>query len=260
MSVDWNKVQIVISPIKNFEDINKRLQESFGYAFVREIFNFTIPQLVRYTQVSMGGDPQGRYKESTQRLVRIYTELQKAGVKNVLDLMTHAETRQRLETFSGKSRSNALDIVSVLKFLIYWLIPGKKYMSGLVRKTPDITHTLKVLADLEIRTNLDLLQKGINPTGRKSLVTASGLSEDVIEEMVNRADFSRMPWTSKATISNIIGAGYLNLAQLASADPEKLIEDYYHYGKSIGKNLKLGNEIENSHRIAKVIPAILRRE
>ena len=259
MTIDWNAVQKVISPIKNFEDIYTRLKESFGYAFVRETFNFTMPQLVHFTQLSLGGDPQGRYKDSALKLVRIYTELQQAGVQNVLELLAIVETRQQLENFSGKGGFSALDIVSALKFLIYWFIPGKKYMSGLVRNAPEITNALKVLAVLGFRTNLDLLQQGIDPVSRKALAAASGLSEGIIEEMVNRADFSRMPWASKATISNIIGAGYPNLKQLANANPEKLIEDYYRFGKSIGKNLKLGNEIENSHRIAKIIPVILRK-
>jgi hypothetical protein len=60
-----------------------------------------------------------------------------------------------------------------------------------------------------------------------------------------------------SNISNIIGAGYSSLAHLANADPEQLYADFFHYGKSIGKNLKLGNEIESRYRIAKIITPIL---
>jgi hypothetical protein len=52
-------------------------------------------------------------------------------------------------------------------------------------------------------------------------------------------------------------AGYTSLIQLATANPEKLVADFFAYGKSIGKNLKLGNEIESSFRIAKIIPKVL---
>ena len=90
------------------------------------------------------------------------------------------------------------------------------------------------------------------------MAESSGLPETVITELVNRADLSRMPWASKATISNIIGAGYGSLAQLANADPEKLYADFFSYGESIGKNLKLGNEIENSYRIARIVPALVK--
>jgi hypothetical protein len=80
----------------------------------------------------------------------------------------------------------------------------------------------------------------------------------VISELVNRADFSRLPWASKATISNLIGAGYGSLAKLADANPEQLYADFFAYGKSIGKNLKLGNEIENNYRIAKIVPVLVK--
>lgn len=54
-----------------------------------------------------------------------------------------------------------------------------------------------------------------------------------------------------------MGAGYGSLAQLAAADPEQLYADFFRYGKAIGKNLKLGNEIENSYRIAQLVPVLL---
>ena len=119
---------------------------------------------------------------------------------------------------------------------------------------------IKVLRGLGIRTNLELLQQGITAAGRKALAGSSGLSQAVILELVNRADFSRMPWASKATISNIMGAGYGSIAQLASAKPEQLYADFYRYGQAIGKNLKLGNEIESSHRVAKIVPALLKED
>jgi hypothetical protein len=89
------------------------------------------------------------------------------------------------------------------------------------------------------------------------MAKSSGVPEPIINELVNRADFSRLPWASKATISNIIGAGYASLKQLANANPDQLCRDFQSYGKSIGKNLKLGNEIDNSYRIAKIMPLIV---
>ena len=125
---------------------------------------------------------------------------------------------------------------------------------------PILAHTIQVLAELGVRTNLQLLQQGLTPLERSTLAEQSGLPVQTILQLVNRADFSRLPWASKATISNIIGAGYGSLAQLASADPDKLYADFFTYGKSIGKNLKLGNEIENSHRIARLVPALVEEE
>jgi hypothetical protein len=175
----------------------------------------------------------------------------------VLDLIQRIETREKLEIFVEQSGMHALDIVTLLWYLVYWFIPAEKYLSGLVRDDPSISNALERLAGLGVRTNLQLLQQGITPAGRRSLADQSGLPLRVISELVNRADFSRLPWASKATISNIIGAGYGSMAQLANADPGQLYADFFAYGKSIGKNLKLGNEIENSYRIAKIVPMLV---
>ena len=58
----------------------------------------------------------------------------------------------------------------------------------------------------------------------------------------------RGPWEAFAT-----------LAALAEAEPEQAAAQYHRYGASIGKNLKLGNEIENGHRIARLLPQVVAR-
>ena len=257
MLVNWDEVKRALSPIKDYEDLCQRFRKSFAYPFVRQTFNFTMPELVNYTRLCVGGDLRGRYNEYAARLIEILTKLHQAGVLNTLDLMARVETRERLKIFAEQNKMYAHDIVEVLKYLVYWLIPTEKYLSGLVRDDPYTSDAIKVLGGLGVRTNLELLQRGITAAGRKALAEASGLPEALILELVNRADFSRMPWASKATISNIIGAGYGSLSRLANANPEQLYADFFGYGKAIGKNLKLGNEIENSHRIAKIMPVLL---
>jgi hypothetical protein len=260
MSVDWDEVQRIIIPIKDYEDLCRRLGVSFAYPFVCETFNFTMYELVIYTQKLLGGDSRDRYTDYESSLIRIITELNQAGVQNVLDLKERVATRTQLELFVQQSGISAYDIVTALKYLIYWFIPPEKYLSGLVRGDPSIINAIKVLGKRGVRTNLELLQVGFTARGRMSLAGTSGLPVPVISELVNRADFSRLPWASKATISNIIGAGYGSLELLANANPEHLYADFFRYGKSIGKNLKLGNEIENSHRIAKIIPILVQKE
>jgi len=260
MAVNWDAVQRELIPLKDYEDCCRRFLVSYSYPFVISAFNFTMPDLSGYSQKLLGGDSRERYTEYLSALNSHFSELHRVGVKDVLDLVAHTATRDKLESFVERSGVDPRNIVSVLKYLIYWFIPGEKYLSGLVRHNPSISAAIHVLGELEIRTNLQLLQLGLTPTGRKALAQSSGLPVGVIDELVNRADFSRMPWASKATISNIIGAGYGSLAQLANANPEQLYADFFNYGKSIGKNLKLGNEIENSYRISKIVPALVEED
>ena len=78
-----------------------------------------------------------------------------------------------------------------------------------------------------------------------------------IAELVNQAGLSRLPRTSEDTLSNIHRAGYGSMVKLAKADPDQLYQDFYRYGSTIGMNLIIGNEINNSYGTARIMPLIL---
>jgi hypothetical protein len=257
MAVNWNIVQKALSPLKDYEDCCRRFEEAFSYSVVCKVFNYPMPDMIDYTQKLLLGDSRGRYGEYCASLVAVMQAIDQAGVRDVRDLAGRSSSRLKLEAFIDQTALSALDIAEVLKFLVYWFIPNQKYLSGLVRDDPDTLAAIKILRDFDARTNLDMLERGSTAAARKSLAETSGLPEQMVSELVNRADFSRLPWASKATISNIIGAGYPSLQALVNANPEQLYKDFFAYGKKIGKNLKLGNEIENSYRIAKIVPVIL---
>ncbi len=260
MPLNWIELQRILSPIKDYEDLCRRWQRSFAFPFVKETYNRTMPEMVEYVQLSLGGDTRGRYNEFAGKLIHTFKELDEAGIQNVVELLTRVESRDKLGSFTEECGIPAQEIIGALKYLIYWFIPAEKYMSGLVRNDPGITQAIEALRQIGVRTNLELLQRGISAAGRKELADESGLPLATIVDQVNRADFSRMPWSSKATISNIMGAGYGSIVALASADSEKLYADFFRYGKAIGKNLKFGNEIDNSHRMAKIVPAVLQED
>lgn len=260
MSINWNEINQALSPIKDFDDLARRFETSFAYPFVREVFNFTLPQLLDQTQTLLGGDARKRYDGYLARLTDTLTALIQAGVPDVLNLVANTAAPHKLESFSEQHGLDALDLIRLLKYLVYWFIPGEKYLSGLIRDDPSLKDAIKVLGNLGVRTNLQLLQRGITSAGRKELAESSNLSLAIVTRLVNIADFSRLPWSSKATVANIIGAGYPTLSSLANADLEKLYDDFFAYGQSIGKNLKLGNEIENSYRIAKIVPRVVQIE
>ena len=260
MPLNWDEIQQTLSPIKSYADLIQRLQESFSYPLVQQSFNLSLPQLSDYTRQMLGGDSRQRYTEYLSRLESALSLLAQAGVTDILDLLSRSSTPDTLQGFVEQSGVDAVQVVVVLKYLLYWVIPGEKYLSGLVQNDPALRQAIQALGGVGVRSNLQLLQQGHTQAGRRALAESSGLPEQVVSGLVNRADFSRLPWASKATISNIIGAGYASLAQLAEADPEQLYQDFFAYGKSIGKNLKLGNEIENSYRIARIVPRVVQAD
>lgn len=159
------------------QDLCQRLWRSLGYELVHERFNLTMPELIDYTQQALGGDPQARYTVYSAELVRTMTDLHKAGVQQRLDLIQYVETPEKLEAFSERHGIAATRIVRVLKFVIYWFVPMEKYLSGLIREAPLASEALKVLREVKICTNLDLLQQGATAAGSKALADLTGLPE-----------------------------------------------------------------------------------
>jgi len=257
MSVNWSDLQKEMFPVKNYDDLCRRLQEAFAYTFVCKAYNFTMPEMAEYTQHLLGDDTRNRYTEYAQRLVETCSHLHRNGVRDIQDLTKQIGTCEEFESFTERITIGAKQLMAMLKYLVYWVIPSKKLLSGLVSHDSPTNDAIQILRNRGIRTNLDILQQGLTPAARKALAKDSRLPEKIVNELVNRADFSRMPWASKATISNIIGAGYGSLSKLAKANPERLYRDFHNYGTSIGKNLKFGNEIDNSYRIAKIMPSVL---
>ena len=59
MLINWDEVNHALIPLKDYEDLSRRFQVSLAYPFVREVFNFTLPVLIDYTHILLGGDARG---------------------------------------------------------------------------------------------------------------------------------------------------------------------------------------------------------
>ena len=230
---------------------------SIAYDCVRKAYNLSMPEMGDYTRRMLGEDAKQRYTEWLAIFNRSVKHLEEAGVQDVLHLIKEVDILENLESFIARSGLDAKEVIGCLSYMMYWFLPMKKYLQSLVKNNPLIQEDIQKLYAAGIRFNLDLLEKGASPEGRKEVAQEAGLAEAAVTGLVNRADFSRMPWASSATVSNIIGAGYGSLSKLANADPVKLREDFFLYGAAIGKDLRFGNEIDSSYRIAQLVPKIV---
>jgi len=257
MIVDWAAMQKAIYPIPSYEELSRQCREVMKYPFFHQCFNYSMREMADYTRRLLGEDIRNRYADWCQALVGTCHRLEQAQVRDIVELLEQVNTREKFEGFIARSEVDACEVVELLKYLFYWFIPRKKGLKELMRKDPRLFAVIDLLRGSGIRSNLDVLENGRTPELRKRLAEGCGAEQAALDELVNRADFSRMPWASAATISNIVGAGYGSIEKLASADLERVEEDFYRYGESIGKNLRFGNEINSSHRIAKLVPRVL---
>lgn len=257
MTIDWDAIIRELSPIPSFEDMSRRMRGAFGYAFVREAYGFTMLALADYTTRLLGGDTRQRYTDYAAGLIATFRRLGAAGVPGVRALTEGIDTRPHFVALAQEAEIAPGALASALKFLIYWVVPMARPLRALARPTSEVQIVIEPLRQAGLRTSLDALEAGRMPADRRALAARSGAPAALVDELVHRADFSRLPWTSAATISNYIGAGFATLEALAAAEPELASAQYHRYGASIGKNLKLGNEIENGHRIARLIPRVV---
>jgi hypothetical protein len=88
-----------------------------------------------------------------------------------------------------------------------------------------------------IRFTLDVLEIGRTKEGRVKIAIKTGVPEDFIAELVNRADFTRMPYISGKTVWHYFTGGYNSLEKLVNSDLDKLREDMTKYFDSIGRKL-----------------------
>jgi hypothetical protein len=255
--IQWEEVQKALYPIHSFEDLSRHFEEAFSYAFVRSCFNFSIPELTAYTTRLLGEDTRQRYAQYLEFLTRALGRISAAEVPDVRALSERTRTRVEFSAFIAQTGLAPADVVGVLKFLVYWVVPAKKSLNELVKKGQGFDPACAALRQAGVRCNLDLMELGRTPAARRQLALDSGLDEVVLADLVYRADYSRLPWTSLATINNLVYSGYASLGCLAEAPFERVSADFYRYGASIGKNLKLGNEIDNTHRIARLVPKVV---
>ena len=54
MSVDWKEMQQELFPSKDYAALSKRWRDAFGYAFVRQAYDFSMSEIADYTQQLLG--------------------------------------------------------------------------------------------------------------------------------------------------------------------------------------------------------------
>ncbi len=258
MALDPVQLKKDLSPVPTYTDLISRLQTTLSYASVRKAYAHSMADARTFARGLLGDDPKQRYGNWLGWLQKTFATLDKAGVKDYPDLVGRLGSEAELEAFCQKTGLPSGDIIGILKFLLYWALPGKKDLNQLVLAT-DTEKKAKnaILKTIGVRTSLDLLDKGGSLVGRKKMAEQSGLPLDFVTEMVNRADFTRVPFSSGKTISYFMGAGYPSLTSLAKADIEQVKADMLNYGQTIGKNLKFGVEADSGVIVARVLPKMV---
>src|SRR4030042_1765303 len=97
------------------------------------------------------------------------------------------------------------DVKLVLNHIFRWVFPHRLYLRELIN-TENESHKIyiKKLRNRRIRFNLDILENGRTREGREKLSKEKGIPESFILGLVNLADLSRLPYTNRKTVKNLL--------------------------------------------------------
>ncbi len=259
MGIDWEEIERLVKPAPNYRTLVKRNLEILSYDFVRKYYNHRMKQAENYTTRLLGDYPRPKYGEYMEKLIKVFKRLDSLGLKNYLEFMHHVETKEKFEEFYNEAGLSIREIIRAIKYLFFWVLPSKKYLRELIdADNQNYLEYVTTLREKSIRFTLDILEKGRTKEGRQRIARETGVPEYFIYDLVNRADFTRMPYISGKTVKHYFGGGYDTLEKLANADLDQLTREMKRYFDSIGIKLRASfMELDSGIVIAEILPKIV---
>jgi len=261
VEVDWAEVERLAKPSPNYEDIPTRLNQILAYPFVREFYNHNMKDAQAYATALIGGDPKQRYGEWLAVLLQTLQRLDELHIENYVDFVAWVETREKFEGFFKRAKLTLNEIIGLLKYLLYWVLPSRVYLREVIDKEDAVALShITTLRENGIRYTLDILEKGRTKQNRKEIAENTKVPEDFIYDIVNRADFTRLPYIRGSSIRHYFNIGYNTLDKLSKVDFPTLRNGMTTYSKSIGKDLSRVIELDSGIAIAKILPKLVEYE
>ncbi len=257
MPIEWSTdLKQALRPIPNYEDLIKRLEEGYRYPSIRRLYAMTLSQAAEFTLALLGGDPRRRYDAWAAQLAGLFRRLEKTA-SDTCALVLAVNSRAKFEAYITENNITALEMIDLLKYWLYRVLPSKYYLREIAEEADEDQAYVETLRGLGVRFNLDLLEKGQHAAGRQALAAEAGVPLEWIEDLVHRADVSRMAYTRGASVRNFFHAGYNSLEKLAQANPAELTAAMEAYGRSVGMNFKHGMEFDSAVAVARVTPKLV---
>jgi len=255
--IDWSIVKK--KTLWNYEELTEKIMRIFSYRFIQECYNHNMKKARVYASSLLGFDP--KRSEYINEVNDIFTKLESLGIADYEDLVHQVESREKCQDFVKKTKLPFEQLILTLNHVFRWVLPHTIYLKELVDEENE-THRKYVdeLREHGIRFNLDILEQGRTKEDRKKIIIQTGVPEPLIQELVNRADMSRLPYSNRKTVKHLSAAGYDTLRKLAETDPEKMMSDMKRYFDGLGVKIAGFIDLKGIAQWAKTIPRIVESE
>jgi hypothetical protein len=259
MEINWEEVDELVKPSPNYETLVNNLLNLFPYEFVREFYSLDMNELREYTKKLLGQDSRQRYTDYILNLNLTFLKVENVGINSVLEIVYEIDNKEKLAEFSNKNSISIQELIRVLKYLFNWFFPSKTYLREIIDKEEE-THIdyVKELREFDVRFTLDIIELGRTKSGREELSKKSNIPMWFILDLVNRADFTRMPYIRGSTIKHYFNIGYNSIEKLSEANLEQLESEMKAYLEEEGIKLSRSFiELDSGIEIAKILPKII---
>jgi hypothetical protein len=168
-------------------------------------------------------------------LAEIVAQIQANGIQNLYPFLDRVNTRLKAENFLGISWIQQTSFMDWVDYLKQWWFPFPATIRQLVDEDGDplLESVLNQLKAAKIANSLTLLEAAAEPPDRSKLAQQLNIPETVLLDLVNRADVSRLPYTSGGAVKRLWVMDYRSLAAIRAADPQDYavrIEAYFNAG------------------------------
>jgi len=234
MEIDWDLAKK--QTLWHYEELTQKLLYVLSFSFVMEHYNHSMPAALVYAARIQKGYLQGQ--EDTQFIDSISCSiniLANARVDNYQHLVQQVATREACVEFMQHSGIGFELLIQFLNYLFRWVLPFRIPLRELL----DLENgfNLQIMDSLKehgINANLDILEKCHTKAGRRETALSSGIAEDVLLEIVQRADLSRLAYVRGKTVKHLCFAGLDTLDKLANTDLSVISAAMDAYYTSIG--------------------------
>ena len=180
------------------------------------------------------------------------------GIVTLPQLSARCASREQVEATAAELNIPISEIHATLHYCAYGLLPRNFYLRDLIEKgDAEMGAMCVILRKAGYPNTLDLLEKARTRKGRAALSVETGMPERAIEELVHRADFTRMGTTAGNMVRNYINSGVTRLEALVNMPLEDLVSAMTAYLATLGKVPKYGMDLPAAQAQAKCLPLVV---
>jgi hypothetical protein len=253
------EVSMAIAPTPH--EINKAvmfISDSLRYPFVHSFYPMSLPDVIVYLDHILRADPLHRQDSYAVYLTDLFGKWIDAGFHSVPLISARCSSVEEVTATASQLNFSLEQVFGTLYYLAYGLLPRNFYLRDLIEKGDDEMAAMCALLRRHGYPNtLDLLEKARTRKGRMALSIETGVPERYLEDLVNRADFTRMGTTAGNMVRNYINSGVTSLEMLVSMPLEDLVDAMTTYLATLGKVPKYGMDLPAAQAQARWIPTIV---